>query len=104
MVQYILLFKSDTWVVTPCILRVMGGIHNWSARRIYHRMPQRLWNIGWDYHPIGEALKNVGLYMIGIYVTPHQKHLAQYIFMWTILYIVVEEERRTGSPVILWWW
>ena len=53
-VQYVLLFGFDSWVVTSCILRVMGVFHNLSARGISGWI---MWcrNGHWEYPPIGEA-------------------------------------------------
>ena len=42
MVQSELLFGSETWVVTPCILRMMGSLHNWAAHRISGRILQQI--------------------------------------------------------------
>ena len=63
-VQYVMLFGSDTWVVTPHILRVLRSLNNWVERRISGRMP---WcqNVNWEYLPIGEMLSNTGLDTIG---------------------------------------
>ena len=55
-VKYIQLFGSYKWVVTTHIIRTMGSLHNWAARRINVIMSQNLRKIGWDYPPIGEAL------------------------------------------------
>ena len=68
-VQSILLFVSEVWMVTPYILRVMWSLRNWVARWISGRITHQLRNGGCYYPPIGEALSEAGLEMIGVYVT-----------------------------------
>ena len=103
-VKSVLLFGSEMWVLTPRILRAIGSLHNWVARWISGRMPQRLRNRGWGYPPIEEALENAGLETIGIYITRRQNTVAQYIATRPIFDIAVTEERSNGSPALLRWW
>ena len=63
-VHYFLIFGSESWVVTPCILRALGSLHNRVARRISGRMP-RCQNIQWEYPPIVKFLTDAGLGTIG---------------------------------------
>ena len=77
LVKSVLLLGSETCVATLHILRLMGSCHNWVAHWISDRMHQRMWNILWGYPPIGEALVDVGLEMIGIYFTCHQHTMDQ---------------------------
>ena len=90
-VQSVLMFGSETWVVMSCTLWEMGGLYNWSARHISGRMPQRLHSEVWDYPPIGEGLADVVLEKIGICVTHGQNTLAQYISTWKIFNIKLAE-------------
>ena len=39
--QSVMLYKSDTWVTTPHIGRVLGGFHHRVARRMTGRQPWR---------------------------------------------------------------
>ena len=52
-------------------------------------MYRRLQNGGWYYPPIGEALADVSLETIGIYITICQKNMSQYIYMRTIFDIMM---------------
>ena len=63
-VQSVLILGSESWVVNPNIMRLLGGLHNWVAQCTYGRMPW-LQNSLWDYPPIGEALAEAGLEKIG---------------------------------------
>ena len=69
MVQSVLIFGSETWVVMNCNHRVKGNIHNWMELRISVRMYKQLHNRGWDKPPIGEALADAGHKVIGVYIT-----------------------------------
>ena len=77
-VQSVLLFGSESWVVTPLILRDLGSFHNREERRILGWMPQ-CQNSYWEYLPIGEALVEAGLDFIGEYISCHHISVAQYI-------------------------
>jgi hypothetical protein len=54
-VQAVLLYGCETWVVTPNILRPMEGLHHRIARRISHKMPTQVTG-QWVYPPITKAL------------------------------------------------
>ena len=43
-VQLVLLYMSDTWVLTPHMKRVLGKFHQRVARRLTGRQPWK----GWD--------------------------------------------------------
>ena len=45
--QYVLLFGSEVWVITPFILRELGSLHNWVEQRLSDRIP-RYQNGQWD--------------------------------------------------------
>ena len=63
-VQAVLLFGSETWNVTPAILRGLEGFHVWAARRMAGMMPTRDTSGKWEYPASGEVLEKVGLYTI----------------------------------------
>ena len=77
-VQSILIFGSDSWVIMPCIMQALGSLYNWVIRKISGLMP---WcqNGKWEYPPIGETLMDLGLGTIGGYITCHHNSTAQYI-------------------------
>ena len=45
--QSVMLYKSDTWVKTPHIGRVLGGFHHRVARRMTGRQPWRGRDVVW---------------------------------------------------------
>ena len=40
-VQLVLLFGTETWVVTPCMVRVLEGFQEQVVRRLTGRLPRR---------------------------------------------------------------
>ena len=60
-VQCVLMFRTNTWVIKTCILRSMGSIHNWAAHLIFIRMSHQLWNRVRNYLPIGISMEDAGM-------------------------------------------
>ena len=52
-VQAVLLFRSETWVVIPNIKRLLAGVHNMVAQRILGKMPRWRASGTWEYYPLG---------------------------------------------------
>ena len=48
-VKQVLLTGSETWVVTPRILKALEGFHHRAARRISRKMPRRRPDGSWHY-------------------------------------------------------
>ena len=48
-VQAVLLFGSDTWVVTPCMVKVLGGLQVQVEQRLKVRIPRRKTDGKWVY-------------------------------------------------------
>ena len=49
--QAVLLYGPDTWVLTPHMQRVLGGFHHRVARRMTRQQPQKVQGKGWVYPP-----------------------------------------------------
>ena len=49
MVQAVLLFRSETWVVTPCMGKAPGRFQDQVTRRLTGRLPQRTPDGKWIY-------------------------------------------------------
>ena len=47
MVQLVLLYVSETWVLTPCMQRVLGGFHHRVACMLTVRKTQKVRDRGW---------------------------------------------------------
>ena len=59
-VQVVLVFGSDTWVVTPRMGRVLGGFQDQVALRLAGRLPQRKTDGKWDYTSAAMAREEAG--------------------------------------------
>ena len=103
-VQSVLSYGCETWVVTPRVLSILESFHNRVARRLAHHTPY-LSNGEWVYPPIAEALAIAGLYPIEHYVRNRQRTLEDTIATRPILGLCREATRLSGSPHNrLWWW
>ena len=52
-VQVVILFGSETWVLTPLLEKGLAGFHHRSARRMAGMGPKHLPDKIWVYPPIG---------------------------------------------------
>ena len=59
-------------------------------------VPERQLDRAWLCPPIGVALGTVGLYEIGVYVTPRHNMVAQYITTCPIMDLCLVAERMPG--------
>ena len=67
-VQKVLLFGSETWVLTPWLDKYLKVFHRWLARRMAVIDPKRQWYRMWVYPPLGSLLEMVGLEEIWVYI------------------------------------
>ena len=56
-VQVVLLFCLETWVMEPYIGRALGIFQNRVNHRLTERHPRRLWGGSWDYPPLEEVME-----------------------------------------------
>ncbi len=78
-VQAVLLYGCETWVITPKLLKALEGFHHRMARRISNMMPKRQANGDWYYPPIDKALEKAGLWTMKHYAHTRQSRFAQYV-------------------------
>ena len=60
-VQLVLLYGSETWVLTLRTKRVLGRLHHRLARRLKGRQPWKGRDRGWVYPPLDDAMAEAGL-------------------------------------------
>ena len=68
-VQSVMLYGSETWVLTPHMLRVLGGFHYRVSRRMTGRQPQKGRDGSWVYPLLEDAMVEVGLQEVETYVS-----------------------------------
>ena len=78
-VQAVLLFREETWVITPMMERSLENFHHGAARRITGRQPKRRGNGRWTYPPLKEAMIEAGFEGIRKSITRRQNTVVQYI-------------------------
>ena len=60
-VQAILLYGLETWLMTSRILKFLGGFHHRVAHRMMGGQHQRGRYGGWVYPPMAESMSEAGL-------------------------------------------
>ena len=78
-VQQILLFVAETWVVTPRMQRALSGFLHGAARRLTGRQARRGRNGKWHYPSLEGAMREAGLTDVGKSISNRQNTVAQYI-------------------------
>ena len=68
-VQSVLLYGSETWILNPRMQMVLGGFHQRVARRMMGQQPQKGRYGGWIYHPLEDVMAESGLQEVEIYVS-----------------------------------
>ena len=78
-VKLVLLYGSETRVLTLRMHRVMGGFHHRVAYRLMGWQPWKGRDGGWVYPHIEDAMTKAGLQEVDNYISCRQKTVAQYI-------------------------
>ena len=60
-VQQVLLFGAETWVVSPRMERALSAFIHGAARRLTGRQPRRGWDGKWFYPSLEGATKEAGI-------------------------------------------
>ena len=76
LVHEVLLYGSDMWVISPRIVRKMGGFHHKVVRRLTRRQPRRKMDGTWVHLPLEEAMSEAGIHEVENYVTRHRNTVA----------------------------
>ena len=78
-VQAVILFGSEMWVMNPCMGRALGSFQHRVARRIMGRHPKIREDGGWKYPPLETEMGEAGFEDMGAYVLKRQNAFAQCI-------------------------
>ena len=76
-VQVVIIFGDEKWVITPRIVRALGGVQH----RDIGRQPQRLLDGSWDYPHLETLMQEAGFEDVELYVLKRQNTVVQYISM-----------------------
>lgn len=102
-VQSVLLYACETWVLNDRMLQALRGFHHRVARKIANKQAF-LFNNEWVYPPITEALDIANLHPIEHYIRVRQHHIAQYVATRPIHTLCQAAQPLPGSISRLRWW
>ena len=102
-VQQVLLFGAETWVVTPRMERALSGFLHGAARRLTGRQARRGRNGAWHYPSLEGAMREAGLTEIRKSIANRQNTVAQYIATRPLLDLCEEAKARVGARVPMRW-
>ena len=103
-VQQVLLFGAETWVLTPRIERALDSFMHGAARRIMGIQPERGWDGKWYYPSLAGAMKEAGFTEIRKSITNRQNTVVQYIATRPLLDLCEHTTQRGGARVSRRWW
>jgi hypothetical protein len=99
-VQTVLLFGSETWVISPAMLRTLEGFHHRVARQLSGNKPEKLESGEWRYQPREKAREACGLRTMEEYIAQRRKYIIEYIIDRPIFKSLNEARRPPGSMVL----
>ena len=103
-VQQVLMFGAETWVVTPRIERALKSFMHGTVRRITGRHPQIGWDGKWFCPALEGAMKEAGFKGIRTSINNRQNTVAQYIATRPLLELCEGTNQIGGARVSKSWW
>ena len=98
-VQGVLLFRKETWVLTPRMEQELEIFMHGATHRITGKQPRRGGGGKWKYPPVKEAMREEGFEGIRKAVTRRQNTVTQYIATQPILDLCERATQRVGARV-----
>ena len=102
-VAAVLLYGSESWVISAFDLRALEGFHVEAARRLTGMRPSKQGD-SWVYPKSADVLRAARLRTVGEYIARGRQTVLRAIADRPILEECRGVERRRGSPVHLHWW
>jgi hypothetical protein len=104
-VQAVLLYGSETWVLLTAALASLEGFHIRAAYRMAVKYkPRRGPGNSWVYPKSKDVLEECGLSTLGEYITVRRQMIAVYVVTRPILHECRQGERKRGAVPHRWWW
>jgi len=104
-VQSVLLYGSETWVLSPAAMARLEGFHIRAAYRMAkEHVPQRGPNLQWVYPSSEAVLEDCGMHTIQHYINVQRETIAKYVVGRSILAECQGADRRRGLVPRRWWW
>ena len=112
-VQSVLLFGTETWVVNPRMGKVLEGFQDQVVWLLTGRLPRRSLYRRWEYTLEEAEREEAGFELTETYIWRRQNTDAQYIAKWPIMDLCEAAERKQGGGwgcgggnrryLTLWW-
>ena len=84
-IQVVLIFGPETWVVTPCMGKALGGFQTQVTRQLTVHIPRRTMDRKWRYNFAAAAREAAGLLMMEEYIRRCYNMVARYISKQSLL-------------------
>ena len=97
--QVVIIFVLDMWVMSPLIGRKLGRFHHQLIRQMMGKQP--IWKVGesWVYPSLAAEMVEAVLEEVETYVSHRQKKIKHFIATIPIIDICLVAERRPGVLV-----
>ena len=102
--QAVLLFGSETWVLTAKMEKALDTFQARVARKLTGRKPRRGIDGTWYYSSLLGEMKEEEIFRIGTSILRRQNAVAQFIATRPILDLCEKANRRLGAQVAMRWW
>ena len=102
--QAVLIFGSETWVLTARMKKALDIFHSRVARKITGKHPWRKKDGSWFYPPVTGVMKETELVRIRAPILRRQNTVAQCIATRLILDLCEKATRCPGARVARRWW
>jgi hypothetical protein len=104
-VQSLLLYGSETWVISKSVMARLEGFHIRAAYKMAKQhVPRRGPDRRWTYPKSEDVLEECGLRTIGEYIQKRRDTIAAYVVERSIFRDCMDSERKRGSVPRKWWW
>ena len=102
--QVVLLFGSETWVLTEKMEKALDTFQARVARKLTGRQPQGGIDGTWYYPSLAGAMKEAGIVRIRTSILWRQNMVAQFIATRPIMDLCEKANRRPGARLARRWW
>ena len=103
-IQAVMLFRAETWVVTYRMGKALGRFHTQVTRRLMVQLPHRTTDGKWRYTLAAASREEAGFLTMEEYVRHRQNTVVQYIATRSLLDLCEGSERAPGAQVSMRWW
>ena len=78
-VQALIIYRSETWVMSPRIGKTLGGLHHRVVWRLMGQMPHKKLDRTWTHPSLEEVMVKAGVQEVETYVGHRQNTVAKFI-------------------------